>query len=362
VVRRRRPQLDELTVKAAVYLGKEQVVVQDVPEPKLDAGEVLLQIEACSVCGTDLRTYRHGDAKITPPRILGHEFCGRIVESRADLKNVKIGDRVVVYIVILHGSDIYVEMGRANLTAHRTTISYHHDGAFAPLMKVPAPAVAQGNLFPVHGDITSREMSVCEPLGCVMNAHSRLGVGLKDTVAVIGAGPIGIMHAVVSRLQGAQKVYLLDVNEERLKMARKFDIDGTVLVTPDGAHREKIKELTGGLGTSVTIAAVSSAAAQNDALEIAAKAGRVNFFAGLPKSAPVAPLNVNHIHYKELEISGSYSEKKSDFRAAVALVESGRFPADRIVTHTLPIDRITEAFTLMESGEALKVCIVPGKS
>ncbi len=348
-------------MKAAVYQGKEQIIVQNVPEPVLEAGEVLLQIEACSVCGTDLRTYRHGDAKITPPRILGHEFCGRVIESRApDLKNVKVGDRVVVYIVILHGNDVYIEMGRANLTSHRTTISYHHDGAFAPLMKVPAAAVAQGNIFPVTTEISSRDMSISEPLGCVMNAHSRLGVGLKDTVAVIGAGPIGIMHALVSRLQGAQKVYVLDVNAERLKMAAQFDIDGTVLVTPDGSHREKIKELTGGLGTSVTIAAVSSAAAQNDALEIAAKAGRINFFAGLPKSAPVAPLNVNHIHYKELEISGSYSEKKSDFRAAVALIESGRFPADKIVTHTLPIERITEAFTLMESGEALKVCIIPG--
>lgn len=349
-------------MKAAVYQGKEQVVVQNVAEPKLEEGEVLLQIEACSVCGTDLRTYRHGDAKITPPRVLGHEFCGRIVESRAtDMGKAKVGDRVVVYIVILHGTDVYVEMGRANLTAHRTTISYHHDGAFAPLMKVPAAAVAQGNIFPVTTDISSRDMSISEPLGCVMNAHSRLGVGLKDTVAVIGAGPIGIMHALVSRLQGAQKVYVLDVNAERLKMAQRFDLDGTVLVTPDGAHREKIKELTGGLGPSVVISAVSSAVAQNDALEIAAKAGRVNFFAGLPKSAPVAPLNVNHIHYKELEISGSYSEKKSDFRAAVALIESGRFPADKIVTHTLPIERITEAFTLMESGEALKVCIIPEK-
>jgi L-iditol 2-dehydrogenase len=109
----------------------------------------------------------------------------------------------------------------------------------------------------------------------------------------------------------------------------------------------------------VVIVAVSAAAAQNDALEIAAKAGRVNFFAGLPKSDPIAPLDVNHIHYKELVISGSYSEKKSDFQAAFALLHSGRFSADRIITHTLPLERITEAFPLMEGGAALKVCITP---
>jgi L-iditol 2-dehydrogenase len=94
-------------------------------------------------------------------------------------------------------------------------------------------------------------------------------------------------------------------------------------------------------------------------LEIAAKAGRVNFFAGLPKTAPEASLNVNHIHYKELEISGSYSEKKSDFQAAFALLHSGRFPADRLITHRLPLAQTPDAFPLMESGEALKVCIIP---
>ena len=352
-------------MKAAVYEGKEQIVVQEVPEPTLADGEVLLAVDACSICGTDLRTYRHGDPKITPPRILGHEFSARIVESRApdgryaDGTPIHVGDRVVMYIVILHGTDRYTEMGRANLSTHRTTMSYHHDGAFAPLVRIPAAAVEQGSLFKVASEIPADQMSLAEPLGCVMNAHSRLSVGLKDTVAVIGAGPIGIMHATLSRLQGAQKVYVIDTNPERLEMAKKFDIDGAILSSADGSHRERIAELTGGIGPDVVIVAVSAAAAQNDALEIAAKAGRVNFFAGLPKTAPTANLNVNHIHYKELTVSGSYSEKKSDFQAAYALLHSGRFPADKIVTHHLPLERIHEGFALMESGEALKVCILP---
>ena len=347
-------------MKAAVYLGQEQLPVLDVAEPTLEDGEVLLEIEACSVCGTDLRTYRHGDKKIIPPRILGHEFCGRVIESRAPGANVAVGDRVVMYIVLVHGLDRYVEMGRENLTPHRTTMSYHHDGAFAPRLKVPALAVQKGNLFPVTSGISSEVMSLAEPLGCCLNAHSRLGIGLKDTVAVIGAGPIGIMHAALARLQGAQKVFVLDTNPARLEMASRFDLDGAILVRPDGSHREEIRAQTGGHGPDVVVVAVSSAAAQNDALELAARAGRVNFFAGLPKSNPIAPLDVNHIHYKELVISGSYSEKKSDFQAAFALLHSGRFPAERIITHRLPLSRIEEAFPLMESGEALKVCILPG--
>ena len=176
---------------------------------------------------------------------------------------------------------------------------------------------------------------------------------------MLGAGPIGILHANLARLQGAQKVFVVDTNPERLALAGRFDIDGALLSTPDGAHRDALRNLTDGHGPDVVIVAVSSAAAQNDALELAAKGGRVNFFAGLPKTAPEASLNVNHIHYKELALSGSYSEKKSDFQAAFALLHSGRFPAEKLITHRLPLERIGEAFGLMESGAALKVCIQP---
>jgi L-iditol 2-dehydrogenase len=346
-------------MKAAVYEGKEQVNIRDVAEPTLEDGDLLVEVDACSICGTDLRTYRHGDKKIIPPRILGHEFCGRVVESRAAAANVVAGDRVVMYIVILHQSDRYSEMGRANLSGHRTTMSYHHDGAFAPLMKVPAIAVRQGNMFKVTNDIPSIEMSLAEPLGCVMNAHSQFDVGPGDTVAVIGAGPIGMMHAMVSRHRGAQKVWVLDVNPARLEMAKRFDIDGTVLVKSDGSHRDEVARLTEGFGADVVVSAVSAASAVADSFEIAGKAGRVCLFAGLPKSNPTATVDINHIHYKELRVSGSYSEKKSDFQASFALLNSGRFPSAEFVTHTLPLDHISRGFELMESGEALKVCVLP---
>jgi len=335
--------------------------VEDVADPTIGDGEVLIEVDACAVCGTDLRTYRHGDRKITPPRILGHEFCGTIVESAAKGESrVAVGDRVVMYIVLPCGKCRYCKMGRQNLCENRTTMSYHHDGAFAPRMRVPAQGVRNGHLFKVETEMPSDQMGLAEPLGCVINAHGRLQIGLYDTVAVIGAGPIGVMHAVVSRLQGAQKVWMMDTMQNRLDMAaERFDIDGTILVDRDGRHIEKIKEQTEGLGPSVVIVACSNAHAQADALEIVAKGGRVEYFGGLPKSAPTAVLNTNHLHYKEIVVTGSYSEKMSDFQASQALIQSGRFPADKIITHQLPLDRINEAFPLMESGEALKVCIDP---
>lgn len=348
-------------MKAAVYQGKEQIEVEQVADPVLHDGDVLLQIEACNVCGTDLRTFRHGDKKITPPRILGHEFCGRVVDTRHPDAKVRIGDRVLMYIVLSCGECRYCKAGRENLCTNRSTMSYHHDGAFAPLMRVPAKAVQRQQLFKVRDDLPAEHLSLAEPLGCVINAHGRgrLEVGLKDKVAVIGAGPIGVLHALVSRYQGAQQVDLYDVMQTRLDKLSAFDIDHAVQVSPSGDHLEAALQLTEGLGYDVVIVAVSAAAAQADALEIAGKMARVEYFGGLPKSNPFATLNTNHLHYKELKISGSYSEKMSDFQAATALVQKADFPADKIVTHSLPLDRIKEAFGLMESGEALKVSIKP---
>ena len=348
-------------MKAAVYEGKEQLIVRDIEMPSLEEGEMLLEIEACSVCGTDMRTYRHGDKKITPPRVLGHEFCGRIIESRTNgSSHLNIGDRVVMYIVLACGKCRHCTTGRQNLCTDRTTMSYHHDGAFARYMKIPARAVKDGNLIRVdNNEISSIHLSLSEPLGCVMNSANRLKIGFQDTVAIIGAGPIGVMHAILARLAGAQKVWMLDISENRLKMMEQFDIDGVVKVDKDNSHLQQMAELTNGFGASVVIVANSVAQSQADALEMAEKGGRVEFFGGLPKSSPEALLNTNHLHYKELLLSGSYSEKMSDFQSAYALINSGRFPADKITTHCLPLDQITESFTLMATGQSLKVCIIP---
>jgi L-iditol 2-dehydrogenase len=346
-------------MKAAVYHGKEDIRVEQVADPSLEAGDVLLKIDACSVCGTDLRTFRNGDKKIAPPRVLGHEFCGTVVESKNPDANVKVGDRVVMYIVLSCGECKYCRAGRENLCTSRTTMSYHYDGAFAPYVKVPAKAVSRGSLFKVTTEQSPQQMSLAEPLGCVANAHTHLGIGLRDKVAVIGAGPIGAMHAVLARLQGAQSVHLIDINPRRLEMMQRFDIDGTIVSDKEGSHLAQSLELTDGDGFDVVIVAVSNAFAQADALEIASKGARVEFFGGLPKSNPTAVLNTNHLHYKELMLSGSYSERISDFRTAYQLIQSGRFPADKFITHELPLDRITDSFLMMESGEALKVCINP---
>jgi L-iditol 2-dehydrogenase len=344
-------------MQAAVYHAKEDIRVESVAPPGLAAGELLIRVDACTVCGVDLRTFRHGDAKIAPPRILGHEFSGVVVESAAPDAGVAVGDRVVMYIVLSCGQCRYCQDGRGNLCVSRTTMAYHHDGAFAQFIRIPAAARKQ--LYKVPDHIPATHAALCEPLGCVLNAHSRMDIGFRDTVAVIGAGPIGIMHAVAARERGAREVILLEASPERLELGKRFGFDHYVQVR-ENAHLDEVKRLTQGYGPSVVIVACGVAQAQADALEMAGKGARVEFFGGLPKTKPLATLNTNHLHYKELLVSGSYSEKRSDFEAAQAMVFSGRFPAAKLLTHELPLSRLNEAFPLMEQGSALKVCILPG--
>jgi len=350
-------------MKAAVYLGgAKNIQVKTVPDPVIREGEVLLRVGACNVCGVDMRTWTHGDAKISPPRILGHELAGTVVElggPAAEASGAALGDRVVMYPVLACGKCTYCRRGRANLCDTRTTMSYQHDGGFAELVAVPRAAVEGGQLIRVPDTVSFAEAALAEPLGCTLHAHSRLGIGIRDTVVVIGAGPIGLLHALVSRIEGATHVCLMDVSAERLKLAEGFGLDSYVQVTEDGTHLAAARALNEGLGPEVVIVACAAAQGQVDALEMAAKGARIEFFGGLPKSNPYANLNTNLIHYRELAVSGSFSENIEDFKAALKLVGSGTFPAGKIVTHRFPLERMLEGLELIQAGRSIKVSIQP---
>jgi L-iditol 2-dehydrogenase len=209
--------------------------------------------------------------------------------------------------------------------------------------------------------VSFEEAARGEPLGCTLHAHSRLGIGIKDSVVVIGAGPIGLLHALVSRIEGATQVCLMDVSAERLKLAERFGFDSYVQVTEDGSHIKTAQTMSEGLGPEVVIVACAASQAQVDALEMAAKGARLEFFGGLPKANPYANLNTNLIHYRELEVTGSFSENIDDFKAALRLVNGGMFPAKDIVTHRFPLEEMLSALELIQAGKTIKVSIQPNQ-
>jgi L-iditol 2-dehydrogenase len=239
------------------------------------------------------------------------------------------------------------------------SIGYQFDGGFAEYMIVPWAAVRAGCVNRIPDNLTLEEATLAEPLACAINGQELLGVGLEDTVAILGAGPLGSMHADLAKIRGASKVILVDVLEHRLELARAFAAD----VLLDGEREDvtvRVREETKGAGASVVIVAAPSARAQEQALTLAAKRGRVSFFGGLPKNSPCASLNSNLIHYRELFIMGAYGSMPRHNRMALDLLASGRINAASLVGLVVPLEQLMDGFEAAAQGRVLKVVVRPG--
>jgi L-iditol 2-dehydrogenase len=347
-------------MKAAVYEGIEQIVVREVPEPGVTPEyPVKIRVDACAICGTDVRTYHHGKANVVPPQIIGHELAGTVVETLpGEAGEWQPGDRVTVAAVVSCGECYYCTRGIQNRCDRFTAIGYEHPGAFAQFMGVPAKMVKDGSINRIPGDTPAKYACIAEPLACVLNGQELSGVGMGQSVVVIGAGPIGCMHVAVARLLGATKVILCEISPSRLRMAKAFSPDVEINPGEENAVTRVMDE-TEGRGADVVIVAAPSGAAQEQALKMAAKRGRVSFFGGLPKDKPTITLDSNLVHYRELFVHGSADSTPRHNRIAVEMIGSGRVNAASLVTHTLPLGGVVEGIGLVERGESLKVVIEP---
>lgn len=345
-------------MKAAVYKGIEEIEIEELEKPRLTPGSILLKVKACAICGGDLRTFRHGHAAIKPPIVLGHETAGEIVETAPEVKNFRAGDRVIVAPGIGCNHCSYCSSGWQNMCYTRTTIAHHYNGGFAEYLLIPAGAVTAGNVNRIPDEVTYLEASLAEPLACVLNGQEVMNIGLGDSVAVIGAGPIGCMHAEVARARGAGKVILINRSARRLEEAKKFSYDAYVdLSVTDGV--EAVMELTGGLGANVVIVTAGTHEAQNLGIAMAGKMGKVCLFAGLPKSQPSIDFDVNHVHYRQITVYGAFSSAPRHNALALELIRSGKVSAKKLLTHVVSLDQIKTGLDFVNGRAGLRVSVSP---
>jgi L-iditol 2-dehydrogenase len=345
-------------MKAAVFYGPQDLRFEERPLPVPKENELLIRVGACAICGTDLRTYRFGAANITKPVVIGHEIAGTVVEAGAALTGWAAGDRVAVAPAVPCCECAYCRRGIHTMCDNLRSIGYQFDGGFAEYMIVPWAAVRAGCVNRIPDNLTLEEATLAEPLACAINSQELLGVGLDDTVAILGAGPLGSMHADLAKIRGASKVILVDVLEHRLELARAFAAD----VLLNGEREDvtaRVREETEGAGASVVIVAAPSARAQEQALTLAAKRGRVSFFGGLPKNNPCASLNSNLIHYRELFIMGAYGSMPRHNRMALDLLASGRINAASLIGLVVPLDQLMDGLEAAAQGRVLKVVVKP---
>lgn len=346
-------------MKAAIYQGVGEIQITDVPEPSISPDyPVKLRVDACAICGTDVRTYRHGKHNVIPPQILGHEVSGTVVEKLDSVRNLEVGDRVAMSAVVSCGECYYCSRGLQNRCLEWTAIGYEHPGAFAEFMTVPARLLEFEGVNKVSKETPATEACLCEPLACCINGQELSRVSLGDSVLIIGGGPIGILHVGLAKVMGSTKIMVSERSPFRREMAGKFGAD--VVIDPNREDlKDRVMEETEGRGADVIIVAAPSGKAQEEALNIAAKRGRINFFGGLPKDNPNITIDANVVHYRELFLHGSADSTPRQNQIALQLISSGRIPAGQLVTHTLPLDQLVEGIGIVERREGMKVVIQP---
>jgi len=345
-------------VKAAFLDQLERLVVRESAMPRAEPGGVVVRVRACSVCGSDVRSFLYGHHALTLPQILGHEIAGEVAEVGGRVPGIRKGDRVVIYPGIACGHCHYCRQEQYNRCINMKSIGESVAGGFAEYIALPAWTVAVGGLIPIPEHVPFDVASLTEPLACVLNGQDLVRLTPRDSVVIIGLGPIGCLHILAARAHGARKIIAADTAKIRVEMARSFAADVYVDSSVEDLLAVVARE-TDGLGADVVIVACGVAAAQAQAIEVAAKGGRISFFGGLPRNSPTATINSNRIHYNELTVVGAFGSRIQHCREAMALIASGRLPFERLITHRVPLESIEQGFQLAREGTSLRVVITP---
>ncbi|MGD0027392.1 MAG: zinc-binding dehydrogenase [Candidatus Bathyarchaeia archaeon] len=342
-------------MKAALLYGVKDLRIENVEVPKLETGEALVKVKAATTCGTDLKIFQRGyvERVIKLPTIFGHEWAGDVVEVSKGLDWPTKGMRVRAgnSAPCLHCT--MCQKGKYNLCENMIWLW----GAYAEYIKVPARMVFV-NMQEIQSGVSYEEAAMTEPLACVLHGIEEARVKLGDTVAIIGAGPIGLLHLLTARRLGAKKTVLIDIVDERLDFARKLGADETINSRTDDAV-EKVRKLTDGYGADVAIEAIGLPATWEQAIRLVRKGGTVLEFGGSPPGTEIK-LDTEMVHYGELTVLGAFHATPLHFRQALDLIASRTIDVQPLVTKKMNLDEIRQAFDLLLTSKTeIKIAIAP---
>ena len=345
-------------MKAAVLEELERFAVKEVPTPEIDDNSVLVKVYACAVCGSDIRIFHHGNPRLRPPAIMGHESAGKVVTVGKNVSKFAVADRVAIGADVPCGECAFCVAGIGNNCQINYAMGYQFQGSFAEYVPLNRIVVNHGPVHKLPDHVSYDEAALAEPLGCVLNALELSDVRLGDTVVIIGAGPIGCMIIDAARRMGASRVIVVQRSRPRLEMARQFGADVYICSSEEDAVARVLEE-TADLGADVILTACPSPEAQVEAIAMARNRARINFFGGLPKGKSEVTLDTNVIHYKELFVMGAHGCVPRHHQLAVDLIASGAIDMKRFISHRFPLEQIEEAFAIAESHAGMRVVVNP---
>ena len=343
------------------FYAPEDLRLENVPEPTCGTDEVKIRVKNCSTCGTDVKIRKNGHQNLAPPRIIGHEIAGEVVEVGSGVAgDWKPGDRVQVIAAVPCGKGHECRKGWMAVCQNQTSVGYQYDGGFAEYMIVPREVLAVDGMNRIPDGVGFAEASAAEPFACAINAQEQLGIEPGDDVVIFGAGPIGCLHVRIARgVHRAGRIILVDINSERLKMSADAVKPDVVINASEVNIVEEILKLTGGRGADVIITATPANITQEQAVSMAARNGRISFFGGLPKTNPTITLDSNLVHYRQLHIHGANGSAPEHNRRALDYIASGEVPVADLITRRIRLRDVMDAFGIVERGEAIKVTVEP---
>jgi len=346
-------------MKAALLFGKNDIRVVDRPIPAISADEVLLRVRAAAICGTDVRFYRNGLDGVDEqhPLVLGHEVSGVIEKVGENVRSYHPGQRVAVAPNMGCGICPDCIRGNSHMCRDYKALGINLDGGFAEYVKIPEKAVKSGNIMLLEDHVSYSEAAVLEALSCVFNGSEQSRITPGDIVLIIGAGPIGIMHAMLAKLRGAGKVLINDVSAERLSIVQSID---PFFKTIHERLKEAVDRESHSRGADVVITACPVPSAQQEAIDLAANYGRVCLFGGLPHDKRMVPFDANQIHYKQLIVTGTTRASLRHYQRALELLSAGILPIHQVITTEFQLADIQEGFNASISARGLKNVIVMG--
>ena len=338
-------------MKALVYEGAWQMPVRDVPIPELGSEDVLISVKSVGICGSDVHGYRGTTGRRKPPIIMGHEFSGLVETVGSMVTNFKIGDRVIAQPLQTCGYCDNCKAGYPNICTNRNILGVNLNGAYANFVKVH-----QDMAFHLPESMDFSQGSLVEPLAVAMRAVNLTNFQLSETVAIIGAGTIGLLTILATRMKGAAKIIVSDINKHRLAMASKLGAD-VVINASETDPLSLIRAETGGKGAGAVIEAVGMSETANQSLFAVRNGGVVTW---IGNSAPEVTINMQQIVTRELTLRGSYGFNR-EFEYAIEAIKSGLVDPTILIEQAASLSEGPRIIDDLASGKSdlIKVILNP---
>ncbi len=339
-------------MKALVFEAPGRMPLRDRPEPAPQPGEVVVEVRASGICGSDVHGFTGRTGRRTPGVVMGHEAAGVITSVGPDVASLRVGERVALRSILACGTCDQCLVGRSNTCRNRRGLGMAIDGAYAELVVVPASLAV-----PIPDSVSFTAAALVEPLAVALHAVRAVRTGSPERVLIVGAGTIGLLVLAALRAEGAGRVVVTDRSAHRLAAASRAGADTTVLVSEDDPLAA-ILEATGG-GADVAVDAVGIAAAVQQALVAVRPGGRV---VCIGNSDPTVELPLQDLVSREVAIEGSYGFT-TEFEEAIELIAAGRLDPLPLVEHVAPLADGERLFQELASGrlDALKVVLEPAR-